>query len=250
MDAPHHQVDAVVRWVVGLAWFGSGISVAWLLRPRPVRSLTGPPPAGRSRPGLRTSPPRRAVAIAVLAGGVALVLNGWFAVAVAVAAGLEPTVSRHRRDRRGRDRVLGELPDVVDLLALTTSAGLTVRQSVATVAGYGEGPVYRAFARLDARVSAGGRLGETLDLLPDWVGPAGRPLARALAEAVHYGTPLGPALERLGSDLRSQRRRDAEVVARRVPVRLLFPLVLCILPAFALITVVPLMAGSLQSLRG
>ncbi len=235
---------------MALAWSGSALSLAWHLRPRRARTPVGARRAFRSRPALAGSPRRRAVVVAVLAAGVALAANLWLALAIATAAGLQPASTRRRRQRQTGDVVLGELPDVVDLLALTTSAGLTARQSVATVAGYGDGPVYRALARLDARVAAGGRLGEGLDLLSEWVGPAVRPLARALAETVHYGTPLGPALDRLGSDLRDQRRRAAETAARRVPVQLLFPLVLCILPAFALITVIPLMAGSVQSLRG
>jgi tight adherence protein C len=73
-------------------------------------------------------------------------------------------------------------------------------------------------------------------------------LAHALADHLRYGVPLGPTLDRLGSELRLDRRRRAEQDARRVPVRLLAPLVACVLPAFALLTVVPLLAASLRSL--
>jgi hypothetical protein len=45
------------------------------------------------------------------------------------------------------------------------------------------------------------------------------------------------------------RRRRAEEDARRLPVQLLFPLVLCVLPAFGLLAVVPLLLASLQSLQ-
>jgi len=58
-----------------------------------------------------------------------------------------------------------------------------------------------------------------------------------LAGAERYGTPLLPALDRLALDARLDRRRRAEEAARRVPVKLLFPLVLCVLPAFGLLTV-------------
>ena len=44
------------------------------------------------------------------------------------------------------------------------------------------------------------------------------------------------------------RRREAEERARRLPVQLLFPLVVCVLPAFGLLAVVPLLAGSLPAL--
>jgi tight adherence protein C len=53
----------------------------------------------------------------------------------------------------------------------------------------------------------------------------------------------------LAAEVRAERRRRAEAAARRVPVKLLFPLVLCVLPAFGLLTVVPLLAGAATSLH-
>jgi tight adherence protein C len=64
-----------------------------------------------------------------------------------------------------------------------------------------------------------------------------------------YGAPLADALVTLAADARADRRRRAEEAARRVPVQLLFPLVLCVLPAFVLLTLAPLLAGALGSLR-
>ncbi|MFP3901955.1 MAG: hypothetical protein ACLFXM_13965, partial [Acidimicrobiia bacterium] len=79
-------------------------------------------------------------------------------------------------------------------------------------------------------------------------GPALRPLVDALAQHDRYGGALRPALERVGIEARLRRRRAADEAARRLPVTLLFPLVLTTLPAFALLTVVPLLAGSLGSM--
>jgi tight adherence protein C len=76
-----------------------------------------------------------------------------------------------------------------------------------------------------------------------------RPLVRALTSSERYGVPLRDALDRLAVEVRLDRRRRAEEAARRVPVKLLFPLVLCVLPAFALLTVVPLLVGAFRSLR-
>ncbi len=75
-----------------------------------------------------------------------------------------------------------------------------------------------------------------------------RPLVDALAEHDRYGTPLGPSLARAAVEARARRRRHAEEAARRLPVTLLFPLVLTTLPAFFLLAIVPLLAGSLGSL--
>jgi tight adherence protein C len=64
-----------------------------------------------------------------------------------------------------------------------------------------------------------------------------------------YGAPLGPGLERLAYEVRADRRRRAEEAARKIPVKLLFPLVSCTLPAFGLLTVAPLIASAVRSLR-
>jgi tight adherence protein C len=75
-----------------------------------------------------------------------------------------------------------------------------------------------------------------------------RPLARALATAVEEGVPFETTLRRVAAEVRARRRREAEEAARRVPVRMLFPLVACTLPAFVLLTVVPLLVTGLRDL--
>ena len=72
--------------------------------------------------------------------------------------------------------------------------------------------------------------------------------AHVLVDHLRYGVPLAPGLERLGLELRLDRRRRVEEDIRRVPLRLLAPLLCCVLPAFGLLTVVPLLVASLRSL--
>lgn len=95
----------------------------------------------------------------------------------------------------------------------------------------------------------GRRLADALGDVPGRAGEATRPLVAALVESDRYGAPLGDALARLAAETRADRRRRAEEAARRVPVKLLFPLVCCVLPAFGLLTVAPLLAGSFTALR-
>ncbi|HET9442168.1 MAG TPA: type II secretion system F family protein, partial [Acidimicrobiales bacterium] len=80
-------------------------------------------------------------------------------------------------------------------------------------------------------------------------GEGARPLVAALVDAERYGAPLAAALDRVADAARLARQRAAEEEARRVPVKLLFPLVACILPAFGLLTVAPLIAGGLRAVR-
>ena len=66
-----------------------------------------------------------------------------------------------------------------------------------------------------------------------------QPLVDALLASDRFGAPVGDALLRLAAEQRTALRRRAEARARTVPVRLLFPLVFLVLPAFGLLTVVP-----------
>ena len=154
-----------------------------------------------------------------------------------------------RRAAADSDAVRAQQADVVDLFVLAIGAGLNLRLALDAVAHRTAEPWASGWQAVVAQVERGQALGDALDALPATLGPASRPLARALAGADRYGTPLLPALERLATEARTERRHRAAEAARRVPVRLLFPLVLCVLPAFGLLTVAPLLAGALDALR-
>jgi len=70
------------------------------------------------------------------------------------------------------------------------------------------------------------------------------PLGRSLARAVRTGASVAEAMTRLAEDLRRTARTEAEGRARAVAVKAAAPLGLCLLPAFALVGVVPLLAGA------
>ena len=99
-----------------------------------------------------------------------------------------------------------------------------------------------------ARAWRGASLADAIEGLRPVLGEEGRPLVAALVASVRHGAPVGPALEAAAVDLRTRARRRAEIRARKVPVRMLFPLVTCILPAFILLSVVPMVGGALQQL--
>lgn len=165
------------------------------------------------------------------------------------AAALLLAPLRSRRDARERRReILTVLPDVVDLFAVAIRAGLTVPIATAHVAVEADEPFGAALRDVQRAVALGARWADELETLGS-LDPAVRPLASALAASERFGAPLADQLTLLSVDARSARRRASEEAARRLPVQMLFPLVLCILPAFALITVVPLLVGALASLE-
>jgi Flp pilus assembly protein TadB len=225
----------------------------------PARAWNGP--AGRAVEAvgrrLRAVVPRpagtdvaadRRCGLAVLAALPLLLVHPALAVAPSLAALAGPRLAARRRARRHEAAVVDQLPDVVDLLRLTTSAGLPVSAAITAIGARPGGVVGTALVRAATLLDHGGRTAEALSLLQAGCGPAIRPLVDALADHDRYGTPVGPALDRVGVESRLRRRRQAEEAARRLPVTLLFPLVLTTLPAFVALTVLPLLAGSLSSL--
>ena len=227
------------------------------LRPPPVRRAVGRPSCADAMAGavgrmvLRKAGPERArrAGRIVLGTAAALALAPPLAPVPLLAGWGLPRLAT-RRDRRARERQLeASLPEAVDLLALAVGAGCNVSLAVEAAGRRGTGAAAAELARVAAEVRDGRRLADALDALPARAGEAARPLAAALSACERYGAPLVPTLERLGDEVRRQRQRRAEEAARRVPVLLVFPLVLCILPAFALLTVAPLVAGALGQLR-
>lgn len=181
-----------------------------------------------------------AAALAPFAPPLAIVPMAW--------AVLAPTLLARRARRVHEAAIVDQLPDVVDLLAMTTAAGLPIGAAVCVIRRRPGGPLGSALERAAAHIERGGTVGAALGLIVADTGASTRPLVDALAAHDRYGTPLAPALERAAIESRLRRRRQAEEAARRLPVTLLFPLVLTTLPAFALLTVVPLLAGSFASL--
>jgi len=160
-----------------------------------------------------------------------------------------PVVRARRLRARAQAELRRSLPEVVDLLALTVGAAMTVPLAISAVARRHHGPLAAELGRVVEESARGRRCADALDDAANRLGPDVQPLFAALASSERYGAPLGEALGRIAADVRADRRRRTEEAARRVPIRLLFPLVLCILPAFALLTVAPLLAGALGSLR-
>lgn len=230
-------------------------AVAARVRELGPRSSSSPRPSpfvllGRRARAVRGLPPDdaadRVVGRVLVAAVVAGVVDPMLSVVLAGTSGVV-SVLRHRR--RARDRRLAlvdQLPEVVDLLALASAAGSSVPLAVRTVARYGVGDLAAALGRAAEVADRGVALADALEDVPRQLGDEVRPLVRVLAGALRDGTAVVPALERLAGEVRVARRRAAEERARRLPVVLLFPLVVCVLPAFGLLTVVPLLVGALD----
>ncbi len=153
-----------------------------------------------------------------------------------------------RQRRRSADAALErELPIALDLLGVAIGAGCTPYLAVEVASRWASPIVAASFASVLGACALGASFDAALDDAARSA-PRLRPLVDALLASDRLGAPVGPALARLAAEERAALRRRAETHARRVPVRLLFPLVFLVLPAFVLLTVVPGLAAGLSRL--
>jgi pilus assembly protein TadC len=190
----------------------------------------------------------RAVGIAIVVCPAIMVLSLRVGVIVGVALVSWPAM-RIRRARFLRRRAIErDMPMVIDLLNLAVQSGLTIGASLAYVVAALDSPVCEVYGRGLQQLTQGRRLFDVLEDCEDELGEAAFGLTSALQSAERYGSPLGETLAQLVLETRFDQERRAEQSARRLSVHLLFPVAGCILPAFALLTVAPLLAGSIGTL--
>ena len=221
-------------------------------------ALAVPPrgqPARSPAPGPEREDPgwllRHRLVWSVLAGFGALTfvggaLGGPAGLGAAAAVWVVIGRSETPTTRAERDAVRRDLPAVVTLLADALRAGADPGEAVRVVADALPGPAAERLAAVSARLRLGGDPSLVWsDLARD---PELAALGRTMARAQATGAPVVAAVERLATDLARAARADTEDRARAVGVKAAVPLGLCLLPAFVLIGIVPLVAGLVLSL--
>jgi tight adherence protein C len=216
-------------------------------RPRPLPARGG---VTIDRPPRR---PRRSVVVAavIAAGAVTIAIAGAGPAALVAAATVGAATARRRRARIAAAAAIEEaMPAAIELLVVCLHAGLTPTQALGELARDGPAPVRPAFAAVERRLHRGTGFADALAELTARTGASALALVTALSTAVRDGLPLAPVLDRLSDDAHARRRRAGEAAARRLPVRLSFPLVACTLPSFVLLSIAPAVLGALSSVRG
>jgi Flp pilus assembly protein TadB len=237
--------------VTGAAWLAAIAACGSAALLVPVAPRMAPPTPARAGPTSSDWLHRWRIVWALLAGLAATVFVGGVAglVAAPVAAGATWLVIERAEPaqlRRDRDRARRELPHVVGLLADALRSGQPPVDSLAVVAAALPGPAAAGLAVVVPRL----RLGVDpavvwADLATD---PSLGPLGRALARAHRTGAPVVAAVERLADELARSARAEVEERARAIGVKAAVPLGLCLLPAFVLVGIVPVVAALLASL--
>jgi tight adherence protein C len=161
-------------------------------------------------------------------------------VVLTVAGWRLPDLALARRQASRRSRASAAVPDLLDLVAVSVTAGLSPRLALERAPDAVGGPLGEELARASRTVSLGASWRSGLRESADRVGlPELRRLALVLERSQRLGAPVADRLRELAREVRADRRLRQEERARRAPVVMLFPLVFLILPAFILAAVIP-----------
>lgn len=189
-----------------------------------------------------------AVAGAV-AGSLLLALPGvglrsWMAL-LAIPAGLGigwvlPGVALDQARRARQGKIRRALPDMLDMLTISVQAGLGFDMALAKLVRNTTGPLSREFSRMLAEVQAGVSRRDALRSLGARTDvPELNSFIMAMVQADVFGVSVANILRSQAVEMRTRRRLTAEEQAQKAPVKMVFPIILCILPSTMLVIIGP-----------
>jgi tight adherence protein C len=144
------------------------------------------------------------------------------------------------RGRRRQDLVSSELPDALDLLAVSVEAGLGFDGAISKLTEHMEGPLIEEFEFALGEMRVGEGRPEALKRMVERVpAPEMASFVRAIVQADQLGISLGRILRVQATDARLKRQAAAEEKAMKAPIKMLFPLVVFIFPAMFIVILGP-----------
>jgi tight adherence protein C len=157
------------------------------------------------------------------------------------------------RKARWRQQAIGrQLSDVLDLLVVCVEAGLGLSEAIKIVGSetsHQGQEIGHELSIVTGEISAGVTLGQALRNMADRTSVVDmKPLAATLIQSEQLGAQIGPALRSISDSLRSARKLRAEEAAQKTTVKILFPLVIFILPAMMAVIVGPAMIQVMRTL--
>jgi tight adherence protein C len=191
---------------------------------------------------------------AVLATTVAAIgpaVAGIFLVPMLAAAGFKiPDVILSSKIRSRRDAIRSDLPDALDVLAVSVEAGLGFDGAVTKLTEHMTGPLVDEFSLLLSEVRIGESRQTALKSMATRVdAPELSAFVRAVVQADQLGISLGRILRVQAADSRLRRQSAAEEKAMKAPIKMMFPTVLFIFPAMFLVLLGPAVMNILKVLK-
>jgi tight adherence protein C len=188
-----------------------------------------------------------------LVGATSLGLSGFTTIVVAALTTFvgflapDSLVSSKAEDRQ--KEILNSLSDTLDLLTISVEAGLSLNAAIAQVVHNVPGTLSQEFARMLQEIQLGVSRSEAFRHLAERTDVEElNAFALAMIQADVFGVSISSVLRTQAQQLRIKRRQRAEAKAQQTPVKIVFPLILCVLPALFVVIVGPGAIRIVQSL--
>lgn len=163
-----------------------------------------------------------------------------FGIGLAVLGFFLPNIILYQRAYERSERITKELPDALDLLVISVESGLGFDASLAQVARNTEGPLAEEFFRVLQEMQLGTGRSAAMRALADRTDVADlRTFITAMVQADAFGIPIANVLRVQAREMRIRRSQRAEEQAQKVPVKILFPLIFCIMPSLFIVILGP-----------
>ena len=157
-------------------------------------------------------------------------------------------LSRKVSERQGA--ILKDLPDTLDLLAISVEAGMGFEGALEIVCQHFKSPLADEFSRTLHEMELGlPRRDAFQNLKRRTEVPELSNFVLALLQADALGIPIGRVLKTQATEMRNKRRQWAREKAAKLPVKMLFPLVLFVFPAIMVVVLGPAAAGIAQAFK-
>lgn len=177
-------------------------------------------------------------------GGMKLLLIGVF-----TAAGfILPSALLSGRVQSRQGQIRKSLPDTMDLLTISVEAGLGFDAALVQVVHHVPGPLAQEFSRVLQEVRLGRSRSEAFRQLGQRTNVAEfKSFVVAIIQAEQFGVSISGVLRAQSTELRNKRRQRAEEAAMKIPTKILFPLIFCVLPVLFMVVLGP---GIIQIIEG
>jgi tight adherence protein C len=163
-----------------------------------------------------------------------------FGVIGAAAGFLLPDLLLRNAGERRQEQLLKGLPDALDMLTICVEAGLGFDSALSRVALNVQGPMGAECARVMQEMQFGKSRSEALRALADRTDVNEiKIFVSALIQAGELGISIGSVLREQAAEMRVRRRQRAEEKAQKLPVKILLPLITCLLPAMFVVVLGP-----------
>lgn len=149
------------------------------------------------------------------------------------------------------EKIQLELPDTLDQMTIAVEAGLGFEAAMAQAGRNGTGPLAEELVRTLQDIEMGRTRREAYEALGERCGVDDlRRFTRAVTQADANGIAVADVLHTQAGEMRLKRRQRAEEKAMKIPVKVIFPLLLCIMPVLFIVILGPAAINIFETFKG